>query len=49
MTISLLSGCGNGSRGSFCAVYIPVYMSADDTEETKRQIDANNAVWAKDC
>ena len=45
----LLSGCGNGSRGSYCAIYEPVYTSPQDTEETKKQTDRNNAVWLENC
>lgn len=45
----LLSACANGSHASFCALYHPVYMSAADTEPTKRQIDRNNAAWVAVC
>ena len=34
---------------TFCAIYVPVYTSKADTEETKRQVDKNNAVWLELC
>jgi hypothetical protein len=34
---------------TFCSTYVPVYSSVRDTEETKRQIDKNNAVWLQRC
>ena len=33
----------------FCSVYKPVYTSRTDTEETKKQVDKNNAVWLEYC
>jgi hypothetical protein len=45
----LQAGCASVSRGSFCGLYRPVYTSAADTEETRRQADANNAVWMRLC
>jgi len=41
--------CGTASRGDFCEAYAPVYTSKDDTEPTKTQTDANNAVWLELC
>jgi len=35
--------------GNFCAIYSPVYTSRSDTEETKKQVDKNNAVWLEVC
>ncbi len=29
----------------FCLVYEPVYTSPADSEETRRQVDRNNAAW----
>ena len=49
MMLILQSACGRVSPASFCAVYIPVYTAADDTEETRKQADANNAVWLLQC
>ncbi len=37
------------SRADFCDIYKPVYLSRQDTEETKKQIDGNNAVWVGLC
>ena len=49
--LTMQIGCARGShaRSSFCSVYDPVYMSVDDSEETKVQIDNNNAVWLELC
>lgn len=48
--LSMLSGCVTGSHaGSFCGIYQPVYTSTFDTEETRKQVDENNAVWEKEC
>lgn len=41
----MLSACGPQMNGSFCLIYIPVYTTAEDTEETKDQVDRNNAVY----
>ena len=49
LIIVLQSGCAKSSHASFCDIYNPVYMSVDDSEETKNQIDANNAVWLDLC
>jgi hypothetical protein len=35
--------------GSFCLLYKPITTSTQDTEETKVQVDANNAVWLGMC
>ena len=48
-TLLLQSGCATGSRASFCEIYQPVYMTPQDTEATKKQIDKNNAVWLALC
>jgi len=45
----LPSACASVSPASFCALYIPVYTAEADTEETRRQADANNAVWLMLC
>jgi len=47
--LPLTSGCARVSRASFCDIYRPVYLSRQDTEVTKRQIDRNNAVWLALC
>ncbi len=60
MTLTLLTvtGCVTSSLvptnpvppvDGFCLSYVPVYSSVRDTEETKRQIDKNNAVWLERC
>lgn len=45
------SGCESGTPGSlpFCSTYEPVYTSPKDTEETRRQVDRNNAVYLDAC
>ena len=43
------AACARVSPASFCAVYVPVYTAQGDTEETRRQADANNAVWLALC
>lgn len=48
-----LAGCA-GEKPAFdtvyCTAYVPTTYSAEhDTEETKAQIRANNAVWSKMC
>lgn len=54
-----LSGCATDSpvriepvkpvADTFCAMYVPVYTARADTEETKAQVDKNNAVWLQHC
>ena len=44
-----VSACESASPGSFCVLYEPVYTAPEDTEATKRQVDANNAVWLELC
>jgi len=45
----ILQACAKNSLGSFCNLYIPIYSSTEDSEITKQQIDANNAVWLEIC
>ncbi len=33
----------------FCSVYEPIYWSANDTRQTKEQVDKMNAVWKRLC
>lgn len=49
LTIALPSGCVSASQDSFCMIYQPVYTDGRDTEETRRQANANNAVWQDIC
>lgn len=52
LVVSTLSGCAKstqGAKNSFCLIYEPIYMSVHDTEETKRQIDLNNAAFEELC
>lgn len=49
MMLTTLGGCVNASHASFCDIYQPVYMVRQDTEETKWQIDQNNAAWLALC
>lgn len=34
---------------TFCQAYQPIYWSAADTRETKRQADRMNRVWKRIC
>ena len=49
--LTSLVACATSSPAidTFCFVYKPVYHSRLDTEETKAQIDMNNAVWKERC
>ena len=50
ITVISLGGCVNGSRAnSYCDIYDPIYISPNDTEETKKQVDGNNIVWVELC
>lgn len=44
-----LQGCAGVSGGDFCDIYQPVYTHDEDTEETRRQADVNNAAWMELC
>jgi Pyruvate/2-oxoacid:ferredoxin oxidoreductase delta subunit len=37
------------SNARFCVVYSPVYTAKADTEQTKQQVDENNAKWVRLC
>lgn len=55
----MLNGCASGpnspapndgvNNARYCNVYSPVFTSTKDTEETKRQVDGNNAKYEKLC
>ena len=50
MTLLTVTGCErNIPANSYCLVYQPVYISEDDTEETLKQVDANNAAYEELC
>lgn len=50
LTLGMLSGCASYSRAnSYCQLYHPVYISDDDTQDTKEQVMGNNAVWLQLC
>lgn len=49
LILPLLSACASASPGSFCLIYQPVYTATSDTEQTKKQVDENNAVWLDLC
>lgn len=59
LILSLLASCATVSPetikpitrvvDTFCATYAPVYTSRRDTEETKKQVDKNNAVYLVRC
>lgn len=45
-----VSGCANGIAGSnYCDIYEPVYITAEDSEITKMQVDRNNVVYDELC
>lgn len=48
-TLLMLSGCAKPLNGDFCLLYRPVFSSPLDTEETLKQVDMNNIVWAELC
>lgn len=49
-TVLFVVSCAPQTIDTFCLKYQPVtYSAAGDTEDTKRQIKANNAVWVSDC
>jgi hypothetical protein len=51
-SVLVLAGCAERAAFDtvYCTSYVPVtYSAAGDTEETKSQIRANNAVWKKMC
>lgn len=48
--VTLLSGCANGSSvNSYCLLYEPIYHGEDDSEDTRGQIDRQNAIWLEVC
>jgi hypothetical protein len=49
MMLLMPAACAPASRGDFCTLYLPVYTAAEDSAETRRQADANNAVWLEIC
>lgn len=49
MILIMLSACARGLSGDFCMIYEPVYISPEDSEETLKQVDKNNAAWLEMC
>lgn len=50
MTLALLSGCETVSPvNDYCLIYEPIYSSMDDTEETYRQVNRENAKYLAVC
>ena len=51
VTTTMLASCVTSSHvtDTYCLLYKTVYSSRLDTEETKAQIDQNNAVWMERC
>lgn len=50
LIVTLLSGCANGSAvNSFCLLYEPIYHGEEDSEDTRGQIDRQNAIWLEVC
>jgi len=46
----LLTGCVKNTGGDFCMIYAPIRADyKNDTLETARQIDWNNAAWDELC
>jgi hypothetical protein len=37
------------SNARFCVIYDPIYTGKADTEQTKQQVDVNNAKWVTLC
>lgn len=49
-TVALLNGCASVSPVSdYCMIYEPIYSSMEDTEETHRQINRENAKYLAVC
>ena len=49
-TVALLNGCASASPVSdYCMIYEPIYSSMEDTEETYRQINRENAKYLAVC
>ena len=49
-TVALLNGCASASPASdYCMIYEPIYSSMEDTEETYRQINRENAKYLAVC
>lgn len=45
-----LSACTTNINGDFCLIYEPIYADYEqDTPETIKQIDRNNAVYDEMC
>lgn len=45
-----LSGCAKSLVATdFCNLYKPVYTSSKDTEQTRTDVDGNNAVFMELC
>ena len=50
LIVTLLSGCANGSSvNNFCLLYEPIYHGDEDSEDTRGQIDRQNAIWLEVC
>jgi hypothetical protein len=50
LIVTLLSGCANGSAvNSYCLLYEPIYHGEEDSEDTRGQIDRQNAIWLEVC
>src|SRR3546814_4540443 len=43
--LTVTSCATNSPASDFCLIYRPVYTSAQDTEETRLQVDENNAAF----
>lgn len=49
LILLMLGGCASTIPGDFCLLYMPVYTHPQDTEETRRQADINNILYADMC
>jgi len=51
MILISVTSCGRNTQGisDYCVIYQPVYTVAADTEDTKLQVDENNAAYESNC
>lgn len=50
LILALLSGCETVLPVSdYCVLYEPIYHGPEDSEDTRGQIDRQNAIWLEIC
>jgi len=49
MMLITLQGCKAASSGDFCTLYKSVYTAKADTQQTRDDVNGNNAVWLALC